>query len=143
MREWKKQIDYDTLIHKNITVLTWKYWYLPFIKKEITKIISATGTNKQKSHDAVQYRIKNDLQEILLNEIPTIYDEVDCMFQFLALKLQHRILSYSEMDLVRYEFINLRSLRNNTKNPTLQRTIGMKKLVLKFYTLRYVPTMGN
>lgn len=143
MRNSKNQVDYETLIHKNITVLTWKYWYFPFIKEEIAKIISTTWANKQHAHEKVKHWIKNDLQTILINEIPTIYDEVDCMFEFLAKKLQYKTFAYTEIDMVKSEFSNLRTIRTKTKNPSLQRAIGIKKLVQKFYTDRYISTIGN
>lgn len=143
MRDWKNQVDYEMLIHKTITVLTWKYWYFPFIKEEIAKIISTTWPNKQHAHEKVKHWIKNDLQKILINEIPTIYDEVDCMFQFLAKKLQYKTFAYTEIDMVKSEFSNLRTMRTAIKNPSSKRALGIKNLIVKFYSSRYVPLLCN
>lgn len=126
------------MISKQISLITGKYWYLPFVKEKIKLILLSTKPDKKKAYDEIINWIQKDLQSLLLKKIPTLQDEVDSMFQFLAIKLQHRILSYTEIDNVRSEFSNLRTLRNRTKNPSFHRTLLMKNLIQKFYALRYI-----
>jgi hypothetical protein len=126
------------MISKQISLITGKYWYLPFIKEEIKIILFSSRPDKKKAYDEITYWIQKDLHRYLIHEIPTLQDEVDSMINFLEEKLQQRVFSYTEIDNVSSEFSNLRALRNKTKNPSLDFTLNMKRKIVKFYALRYI-----
>ena len=134
--------DYYSLTCKKISTVTDRYRYIPEIKEDLFYILEIEQ-NPQLIYEATIQYIQFDLKKILDQNVQSIEDEVNCMFQFCEKKLENRIFSGTPMDDLRSEFSNLRYLRSKQKIKDNDFSLNMKRRIEKFYRERYIRHWGN